>query len=129
MNKEKLEGYLINLGITYENVSDNTWVINDEDKGLERVVVAVEEPLVIIRVKVMDIPADNREKFYEELLRLNNSDLIHGAYALDNGDVILIDTLQYSTMDYEEFQASLDAMGLALVQHYKLLSKYRNKKE
>jgi len=129
MNKEKLEGYLINLGITYENVSDNTWVINDEDKGLERVVVAVEEPLVIIRVKVMDIPADNREKFYEKLLRLNNSDLIHGAYALDNGDVILIDTLQYSTMDYEEFQASLDAMGLALVQHYKLLSKYRNKKE
>lgn len=83
MNKEKLEGYLINLGITYENVSDNTWVINDEDKGLERVVVAVEEPLVIIRVKVMDIPADNREKFYEKLLRLNNSDLIHGAYALE----------------------------------------------
>jgi hypothetical protein len=29
-------------------------------------------------------------------------------------------------MDYEEFQASLDAIGLALAQHYPILSKYRN---
>jgi len=43
-------------------------------------------------------------------------------------DVILIDTLQYETMDLEEFQASLDAIGLALAQHYPILSKYRDKK-
>ncbi|NJL73213.1 MAG: YbjN domain-containing protein [Candidatus Competibacteraceae bacterium] len=52
------------------------------------------------------------------------ADLVHGAYALEGDNVILIDTLEFETMDLEEFQASLDAVGLALAQHYPLLAKY-----
>lgn len=123
----KLESYLINLGMTFEELNENTWVINDSEKGVQRVVVIVEEPLVTIRVMVMPIPDNNREEFFETLLKLNATDLIHGAYGLSEESVILIDTLQYATMDIEEFQASLDAIGLALAQHYSILSKYRTK--
>jgi hypothetical protein len=31
-------------------------------------------------------------------------------------------------MDLEEFEASLDAIGMALAQHYRTLSRYRVKK-
>lgn len=125
MNKEKIESYLINLGLSFENVEENSWIINDEEKGLEQVLILLEEPLLIIRVKIMGVPGKERETFYRELLELNARDLLHGAYALDGEDVILIDTLLSGTLDLEEFQTSLDGIGLALAEHYPLLSKYR----
>ena len=121
----KIEGYLINLSLTYAEISENTWMLNDPQSGLEQVVIAVNEPLVIVRVKVMNVPQTKREAFFLKLLQLNGSDLIHGAYAVVENDVILIDTLNYETMDLEDFQATLDAMSLALTEHYSLLSSFR----
>ena len=121
----KIESYLLSLSLTYEEVGDQTWVINDDEKGLENVLVILANPVVIIRVKVMSIPDKEREQFFEQLLRLNQSDMIHGAYALEGDDVILLNTLVGETLDVEEFQATLDAIGLALAQHYRMLAKYR----
>ena len=121
----KIESYLLSLSLTYEEVGDQTWVINDDEKGLENVLVILADPVVIIRVKVMAIPAKEREEFFEQLLRLNQSDMIHGAYALEGDDVILLNTLVGETLDVEEFQATLDAIGLALAQHYQELARYR----
>ena len=100
-------------------------MIDDDERGLENVVVMLADPVVIIRVKVMAVPAARREQFFEQLLRLNQSDMIHGAYALEGDDVILLNTLVRETLDLEEFQATLDAIGLALAQHYRMLAKYR----
>lgn len=124
-NKEKIEGYLIDLKLSYEELGANAWLIDDAEKGLNQIVVILEEPLVIVRCKVMDLPASGREAFYEELLRLNAQDLLHGAYAIEGKDIILVDTLEVDNLDREEIEATLDAMGLALTQHYRLLSKYR----
>ena len=121
----KIESYLLSLSLTYEEVGDQTWVINDDEKGLENILVILADPVVIIRVKVMAIPGKEREQFFEQLLRLNQSDMIHGAYALEGDDVILLNTLVGETLDVEEFQATLDAIGLALAQHYQKLAKYR----
>ena len=121
----RIESYLLSLSLTYEEVGDQTWVINDDEKGLENVLVILANPVVIIRVKVMAIPDREREQFFEQLLRLNQSDMIHGAYALEGDDVILLNTLVGETLDVEEFQATLDAIGLALAQHYQMLAKYR----
>jgi hypothetical protein len=122
---QKLESYMINLGLTYEDIGDGSWLINDDEKGLEQVVVIVAEPQVLIRVNVMDLPDGNNEELYKTLLELNATDLVHGAYGLEEGKVVLVDAHEYSTMDIEEFQASLDAIGLALAQHYQILSGFR----
>ncbi|MFP4363611.1 MAG: hypothetical protein ACLFR1_07050 [Spirochaetia bacterium] len=126
-NSEKLEGYMINLSLSYENVDETTWVITDEEKGIENLIVMAEDPLIVLRIKVMDVPGEKNEEFFEQLLTLNASDMVHGAYALEGGNVVILDTLEGDTMDLEEFQASLDAISLALAQHYPVLSKYRNK--
>jgi hypothetical protein len=123
----KIEAYLIDLKLNYLELAPNSWLINDDSRGLEETVVISEPPLAIIRVKVMEIPVSNREEFFEKLLRFNATDIVHGAYGLEGNDVILIDTLQYDTLSKEELQASLDAVGLALSQHYPVLSKYRTK--
>ena len=121
---EKVEKYLITLGLSYENVDETTWVVTDMEKGLSDVVIAADDPIVVIRVKVMDVPASKREELFETLLKLNAADILHGAYAIEGSSVILIDTLQYSTMDLEEFQASIDAIGLALTEHYQILKRF-----
>jgi hypothetical protein len=125
--KEKVQSYLVDLGLSFDEVDANTWLITDEDKGLKNIVVLVSEPLVILRVKVMELPEWERGRLYERLLRLNAEDLLHGAYALEGDHVILIDTLELESMDLEDFRASLEAMGLALAQHYKILNEYRRK--
>ncbi|MDR1319593.1 MAG: YbjN domain-containing protein [Treponema sp.] len=123
--ENRIERYLIDMMYTYRQVEQNLWLIDDEEHGLCDVAVALAEPLVIIRVAVMDIPKGDTLEFYTKLLEFNARELVHGAYALEDGKVVLIDTLEYDTMDYREFRATLDAFSLALTQHYPILSKYR----
>lgn len=125
MAVNKIEQYLINLMVTYKEVADNLWLLDDEEYGMEGVVIMYAEPLVIFRVLVMEVPQDHRLELFTKLLELNASDVVHGAYALEKDTVLLIDTLEYATMDYEEFRATLDAFSLALTQHYPILSPYR----
>jgi hypothetical protein len=125
MAVNKIEQYLINLLVTYREVGKNLWLIDDQEHGLAGVAVMLDEPLVVFRVVVMDAPGENRLELFTKLLELNASDVVHGAYALEGDQIVLIDTLEYETMDYVEFRATLDAFSLALTQHYPLLSGYR----
>jgi hypothetical protein len=122
----KIEEFLIDLKVGYEEVSENTYILRDVAKGLSNVIVVYDDPVVVMRTKVMDLPIAKREALFEALLRLNGTDILHGAYGIEGNEVILSDTLEYATMDKEEFEASIDAIGLALSQHYPILSGYRN---
>jgi hypothetical protein len=128
ISREKIEGYIMKLSLTFQEAGKSSWVVRDDEKGISDLVVMLADPLVILRINVMQAPATGREKLFEELLRLNATDMVHGAYALDGKNVIIVDTLEADTLDLEEFQASVDAIGLALAQHYRVLSKYRAKK-
>jgi hypothetical protein len=122
----KIEQYLMSLGVSYEEAQPGTWLVEDPGKGLPSIVVSLAEPVVILSAKAMRVPSKQREAFYYELLKLNYSGLLHGAYAIDGDDVVLIDTLVYDTMDKDEFEASLDAIGFALSEHYPVLSRYKD---
>ena len=127
MSESKIEQYLIDLMITFQQVGDNLWLLDDEDHSLQGVAVMQANPMVIVRAEIMDIPKNDSLELYTKLLELNASDIIHGAYALYNKKIVLVDTLHYDTMDYEDFRAVLDSFSLALTEHYPVLSKYRDK--
>lgn len=126
MTDNKIEQYLIDMMLSYQQVEANLWLLDDEERRLQGVAVMLAEPLVVVRAAVMDAPAHHTLELYTRLLELNAVDVVHGAYALESGKIILIDTLEYATMDYEEFRATLDAFSLALTEHYPVLSKYRD---
>jgi hypothetical protein len=128
MAENKIEQFLIDLLYTYQQVEQNLWLIDDEEHGLSGVAVALTDSLVTFRVVVMDDPKTNSLELYTRLLELN-ADLIHGGYALSGGKVLLLNTLEYDTMDYGDFRAVLDAFSLALSQHYPVLSQFRVKPE
>jgi hypothetical protein len=119
--REAIEHYLIQLGIPYEMVAENIWIIRDSAD----IVVTFEPPLVIFRAKLMDLPQKNREPFFQLLLELNATQMIHGAYGIEDDNVVIIDTLQVENLDYNEFQATLEAMLLSLTQDYQRLKAFR----
>ena len=123
--KEKVEGYFIELSIPFDAKEENLWVIDDPDKGMEKVIVAANDQVVTITVNVMEVPSSKKEEFFETLLKLNATDMIHGAYGINGDNVVLTDSLEGPTMDLPELQASLDAISLAISQHYSVLKKYR----
>ena len=127
MATNKIEQYLIDLKYNYQEVKSDFWLLDDAEHNLEGVAVMYAEPLVIVEVQVMDAPKQKREEFFVKLLELNATDMTHGAYGLQGEKVIIINTLEYDTMDYSEFRAALDAISLALSQHYPILSVYREK--
>ena len=127
MAENKIEQYLIELKYSYREVKQNLWLLDDTEHDLEGIAVMHADPLVIIRVQVMNAPRQKREEFFAKLLELNACDMIHGAYGLEGEKVVIIDTLEYEDLDFSEFRAALDAISLALTQHYPVLSGYREK--
>lgn len=121
MTRQRIESFLRTLGLSFDELDNDTWVINDEERGVENLIVVHEDPVVIFRLKVTDLPRGDHCALYAELLRLNGTDLLHGAYALEGNSVVLINTLLSETIDIEEFQATLDAISLSAAEHYERL--------
>jgi hypothetical protein len=119
---QDIEGYLIKMGVSYDELGRNTWMIRDNDLQLDNLVVTLNDPVVVFHVKLMTIPAAcDRLALFEELLRLNATEMLHGAYGLEGNDVVATDTLQAENLDFNEFQASVDALNLAITAHYRRL--------
>jgi len=119
--REDIEHYLIQIGYPYESIDSNMWVI----RNTADVVVTIDPPLIVFRMKLMEIPGSHRENLFKLLLELNASHMIHGAYGIEDSNVVLIDTLQVENLDYNEFQASLDALMLSSSQDYQKLKEFR----
>jgi hypothetical protein len=128
MADNKIERYLIELKLNYEELGENLWFLDDADHGFEGIVIMLNEPLVIFRCQIMEVPQEHALELFTKLLELNATDILHGAYALEGKKIVLIDTLEYDGMDSSEFRATLDSFSLALTQHYPVLSRFRSQK-
>lgn len=124
ISREKLEGYLVQLELTFQEAGRNTWVVREPEKGLASLFIMMADPLVVLRLTVMPVPSKGREGLFEELLRLNATDMVHGAYALDGKNVVIVDTLEGDSLDVGELRASIEAISLAVAQHHGIHAKY-----
>lgn len=120
-NRDDIEHYLIQVGYPYESIESGMWII----RNTANIVVTLEPPLIIFRIKLMELPDNRREEFFRSLLEINASQMIHGAYGIEDNNVVLIDTLQSENLDYNEFQATLDAIMLSSAQDYQNLKSFR----
>lgn len=118
--REDIESFLIRMGVDAEEVADGMWVIPTLDGGAD-VVLLYSPPVLLLRLKVMALPlhADDARmaSFYRRLLELNASDIVHGSYGIEEGDVILSDTLALEDLDFSELRASYESLLLAASSH------------
>ena len=130
VTREDIESFLSRLdGGTIESteVEPNLWIARTADDA--EVVVHFAPPVVLLRVRVMELPEaePRRGELFRQLLELNARDLVHGSYGLEGDHVVLTDTLELENLDYSEFEASFDSLTLALASHLGALAPYREK--
>lgn len=125
-SRDDIESYLARAEVPYEEVGDDgMWLVHDSSLG-ENIAIQAAGPLLLFRVKVLELSEVNdKAALYEELLTLNTSDLVHGAYGISDGAVVLTCTMQIENLDYNELQGVIDDFSLALANHYGKLSKFR----
>ena len=90
-------------------------------------VVHYSPPVVVLRVKVMNVPSDDGTcgRLNRRLLELNATDLVHGSYGIERDAIVLTEALELAHLDYEEFLAAYESMTLALASHLRELATYR----
>jgi hypothetical protein len=128
ISKEDLEQFLVRMaadGVQAREISGGLWVLT-EGADTPEVAVQYNPPVVVLRVKVMELGAHNqRAELYRHLLELNATDLLHGSYGIDGDSIVLTDALELENLDFSEFQASYDSIMLALASHLQTLAPYR----
>lgn len=120
---DRLEGG----NVTVSELEPNLWLVRTPDDA--EVVVHYAPPVVILRVRVMELPASEprRGELFRQLLEYNARDLVHGSYGLEGDHVVLTDTLELENLDFSEFEASFESMTLALASHLGALASYRER--
>jgi hypothetical protein len=130
ITREDIQSFFDRLyggNLTVMEIEPNIWLLRTPD-GAE-VVVSYAPPVVILRVRVMELPTSEprRGELFRQLLEYNARDLVHGSYGLEGDHVVLTDTLELENLDFSEFEASFESMTLALASHLGALASYRER--
>jgi hypothetical protein len=118
VTREDLESFLIRMDLEYEEIEPGMYLVRGRNSGLPMVVHHADS-LLLIRMKLMDMPeaGDGKTDLYRTLLELNATDVVHGAYGIEEGELIISDTLELETLDFLEMQASMESIELAATSH------------
>ena len=119
-----IQSYLLKMELTHDEPREGTWVVSGID-GVENMIITLAGPVVVFRVKVMEIPRHQREELFRTLLELNASEMMHGAYGIEGDAVVISDALQLENLDYNEFAATVDDITLAVASHHGRLARFR----
>jgi hypothetical protein len=111
-----VEAYLERMSRAYQSVagSNDTFLVSSGE-SYPPVAVRVDPPLVVLRVNIGSVPAEPLELF-RKLLQLNARELVHSSYGIDDGAILLSSALELENLDYNELEAALDEIDLALAQ-------------
>jgi len=113
--------------LTVTEIEPNLWVVRTPEDA--EVVVHYAPPVVILRVRVMELPDSEprRSELFRQLLEYNARDLVHGSYGLEGDHVVLTDAMELENLDFSEFEASFDSLNLALASHLGSLAAFRER--
>ncbi len=116
VTRDDLESFLIRMDWEWNEVDEGMFLVQSPSGG---VVVHLSDPVLLVRLKVMDLPNGESDlsALYRTLLELNATDIVHGAYGIEDGELILTDTLELQTLDFEELQASVESLQFAASEH------------
>jgi hypothetical protein len=119
MRTEKdVEAYLLRLSRRYRTLEDKpgTFLVEMGEKA-PPLVLRVEPPLVVARVQLGEVkPGVEDGALFRQLLEANARQLVHAAYGLDDGRIVLSSALELENLDFNELQATFDEIEMALAQ-------------
>ena len=129
VTREDIEGFLDRIaaeGATYKEIEPGLWAVRPEGSLEVDFIVHHNAPVVVLRVKVMQLPGTNGKvtDLYRRLLELNATELVHGSYGISDGSIVLTEALELEHLDFEEFLSAYESMTLALATNLRELTTY-----
>lgn len=120
---DDLDSHLIQTGLPFEQIGHNTWVIQPEGGHMQQIAVSADQPIVLFSVPVIELTTEQKSDvaLFRCLLELN-AELLHSSYSLQGDRVVLSGAQQLENLDFNEFQAMIDDMCMALDNHWDRLS-------
>ena len=114
-NERDVERYFEELGYDYEMLGPSMWVVDAAvEGGFGKVIVSYSPPLVVLRLKVVELAKGRDDaKLFRALLEANARDVVHGAFGLEDNAIVVVDTFEAEYFDVVELQASVDGMAFA----------------
>jgi hypothetical protein len=117
--EQDVEAYLLRLKRRFGSVEaqPGTFLV-ESGRGMPPVALRVDPPLVVLRVALGDVKrGPDPSPLFRKLLELNARQLVHASYGLDDEHVVLTSALELENLDFNELQATLDEIDVALAQH------------
>lgn len=112
----KILAYVQQAGyeVRYRNDTNGIFKISNEQDGISQVILGIVPPILIIECYLFSIQNDHPE-MYKALLQ-KNRDMLHGAFVInEEGNKVLYRyTIQIENLDFNEFEAALNALSLML---------------
>lgn len=120
---DDLDSHLIQTGLPFEQIGHNTWVIQPEGGHAQQIAVSADLPIVLFSVPVLELTdaLRNDVELFRCLLELN-AELLHSSYSLQGDKIVLSGAQQLENLDFNEFQAMIDDMCMALDKHWDKLA-------
>lgn len=128
-SEEDLETYLNKLERRFERMDDGTFLVS-VGPNLAPVALRIATPVLVLQVQIGPAPKSDgavESKLFRRLLELNASDLLHAAYAVEDGRIVLTAALELEHLDMNEVEAVLADMGMALSKHVPMLRDLQKK--
>jgi len=118
ITREDVESFLIRMDMDFEELDEGMYLVRSRNGG-PPIVIHHSEPLLLLRLGIMDLPDDGADltELFRTLLTLNATDVVHGAYGIEEDEIILSDTLELQTLDFAELQASIESLQMAVSGH------------
>jgi hypothetical protein len=127
-----VEAYLGRLNRSFKalDTEPGTFLISSGEK-YPPVALRVDPPIVLIRVHIGDAiggnSGDETSALFRRLLQLNARGLVHASYGLEDNRIVLSSALELENLDFNELEAALDEIDLALAQQVPELAKLSKK--
>jgi hypothetical protein len=111
-----VEAYLTRLNRQFHEVDDKPGTYILPSNGTQ-IALRVDTPLVVLRVHIGDVMKGDADlPLFRRLLQLNAKGLVHASYGLDDDRIVLSAALELENLDFNELEATLDEMDIALAQ-------------
>ena len=115
---EQVKGYVLELGfrIDEEDSSEEIVIINDEERGIHRLVIDCEDTVLVMEQLIMKLEPST--DVYRRILQMNR-ELVFGAFVLnEDGDSLLYrNTLALDNLDLNELESTINALSLGLAEN------------
>lgn len=114
-SNQDLEGYLHRLERRFERAEDGTYLLSmGADKPL--VALRLAAPVLVAQVDIGPAPTEDAAgaALFRKLLVLNATALMHAAYGIDGGTIVLSAALELRNLDLNELEAVLADLDMAL---------------